>query len=468
MGSFEEFQERMFPEEKTQVSDYASENFVKSSRVLYESDILNFQDAGMVDAHYAEVWKRNLAQYGKICDHVGDDVLILGSTERRIQSLDDLVTLPLSGWNVFSIVGKAGCGKSVLGSFLAEQMYYFTSTPTLFHDRANEFFYHKYSQKNPVILKNLYSLGFEAMGMREVSKDHPGGLLTISPYFLNMPYADVQWGISLEDLYALGTVGGKTMFQKFLGADMATDDVSDAYLRTIKELYRHQPHSFDEIMQELDKYNERLHEEKKASNISRSLSLFLEDLHDEGIFIRGQSIDIAEILSNHINVDFITVKGAVDNHELECYESYLASLVYECSKPFAYRGFPNICEVFEEADIIFRSRNATLKKLLTDKILKQRKEGNSAMFVTQDVTFFPDYLLLNSKAILTTKPTSDKAMTQIAMKNPTEDVAYRLQMLDEPEKPLMPQWAVITEYGMETFYTLGSFGATHEVKQRQA
>jgi ABC-type uncharacterized transport system YnjBCD ATPase subunit len=37
------------------------------------------------------------------------------------------MTIALAGWNVLTVVGKAGCGKSVLGSFLAEQLYYFTS-----------------------------------------------------------------------------------------------------------------------------------------------------------------------------------------------------------------------------------------------------------------------------------------------------------------------------------------------------
>jgi ABC-type uncharacterized transport system YnjBCD ATPase subunit len=38
-----------------------------------------------------------------------------------------VVTIPLAGWNVYTVVGKAGCGKSVLGSFIDEQFYYFTS-----------------------------------------------------------------------------------------------------------------------------------------------------------------------------------------------------------------------------------------------------------------------------------------------------------------------------------------------------
>lgn len=459
MSSFENFIDEMFPSNEKRGRGFTSENFTKSSRVIYEKDVLDFKERGIIDDTYMRVWQKNLAQYEKICDHAGEDVLILGSKERRIENLDDVVTIPLAGWNVYTVVGAAGCGKSVLAEFLAEQLHYFTYSPSILHDRANEFFYHKYPQKNPQILRQLYSLGFEAIGLRD-------NLLTVSPYFLNTPNAEVQWGIMLDDLYALGSVAGKAMFQKFVGCDVATEDVSTAARRAAKELYRLQPKTFEDILRNLEAYNDRLREEKKTSNISHSFSLFLEDLNSDGIFSRGEQLNIAEYLRNHVSIDFLTVKGAVDFHELECYETYLASLVYEHSKPFGDPSFPNICEVFEEADIIFRSHNKTLQTMLTDKILKQRKEGNSAVFVTQAVQFFPPYLLLNSKAILTTKPASTDAMELIAMKNPKEDVYYRLEMLEEAQRPIMPQWAVITEYGMEEFYTIGSFGATHEVRAR--
>lgn len=457
MSSFDNFIDDMFPPKEKRNKGYTSENFTKSSRVLYEKDIMEFKEGGVIDETYARVWQKNLSQYEKICDHVGEDILILGSKNRRIENLDDVVTVPLAGWNVYTVVGKAGCGKSVLGSFLAEQLYYFTSLPSIFHDRANEFFYHKYPQKNPQILRQLYSLGFEAMGMKD-------NLLTITPYFFNAPYADVQWGIYPDDIYELGEMAGKEMFNKFLGIDTASSDVSMAAMRAGEYVYKKRPRDMSELMKAVNEYNDSLRQDKMAANISSSFFLFLDTLRNMGIFIKGQRINFAELLNNRINIDFITSLGAAEMHELQCYEAFLAYLVYHLSTE---ELIPNVCEVFEEIDIVLKAHNQTMKRIMDRKVLKERKQGNASLFITQDVNRFPDNILLNSKAVISTKPTSKDAMDKIAMKNPTADVYYQLELLDEPKKPAMPQWAVVTEYDLQTFYTLGSFGATHEVHQRR-
>ena len=402
-----------------------------------------------LQAKRQKVLERNVAMLQHFKDHVGDDrAILLGTKTLKSSSFDNCVWASYPYRLLAALIAKNGSGKSVHVSAIAEQAHYANGWPLIIEDVKREVASRKEPLSSPQsAVMRLENLGFHPLGLEN--------LRVVSPKFAEFK-ADIQAGVSLQRTMQCSKWLANHLVSSYLaGNDELSGSGSAAVafvFDKLKALPKGASYSPTVLRTFYDDYARALSQEARAgsavgSTIARNLFMLL-----RSDFFVGENLELENWLNEKNAEMAIESSIHVDRSELSSLMSlfnlYVHSLVWELRRE---NKIPRSISIIEEARSKLDGRE---REIILRSVMQERSEGNSAVYVFQQIDERAREFLNQMDFLLVNRVTDANALDYFSQKTNARNIGD-LTALSQDSKP--HEFALVTDDSILTYFPLPSW-----------
>ncbi|MFQ5406293.1 MAG: hypothetical protein ACE5DI_04005 [Candidatus Micrarchaeia archaeon] len=329
------------------------------------------------------------------------------------------------------LLARAGTGKSVFLSFLAWWFRLSRDCATLYFDPSDELKFHKTPQTNPYAVERIKKIGFEPCGFND-------NLFRLRPHCCEGD-ADKKFSIEFNDLKEFGDQEFEYLLSSLLGVKYD----SPAQRRAIGKMARMQVAKMQDVPWSYRHFRDEMEEKGELASAGQ-LGLNI-DLVDSYNVFKGEKFDFKAALNERKVLALLGSQAGNTEiarlHAFHC--TYLATALYEWKRR---ELIPETFVAREETSYALQSLEGRV--IVDHEISKERKAGNHAAYVLQNIGQVPQGLLfqmLDTCICFGTKMPLQQARLVADAKMLDDFAVEKIMDLNADLRP--SQWWVVDAFG---------------------